>query len=175
PEQAVTDGALRRISVDFHFFKTYFLDIGLISSLLDLNYLSFPEKEDLTFVNAGKIAEQFIAQHLLYIRPYYETPALYYWAREQKSSSAEIDFVIAYRGSVIPIEVKAGASGSLKSLHYFLKEKNLSLGVRFSGHLPSITQESSTLASGKICQYRLLSLPLYLVEELPRLLACANF
>ena len=72
---------------------------------------------------------------------------------------------------IIPIEVKAGASGSLKSLHYFLQEKHLEIGVRVSGHLPNITAETATLATGEKCNYKLLSLPLYLVEELSRILS----
>ncbi len=152
------------------YFKTYFLDVGLVCTALDLNYLSFPKNQDITLINSGKIAEQFIAQHLLYARNYYETPTLYYWVREQKSSSAEIDFIIPHNGIVVPIEVKAGSSGSLKSLHYFLREKSLQLGVRFSEHLPSITAETAILAFGDKCNYKLLSLPLYMVQQLPRIL-----
>lgn len=153
------------------FYKTYFLDIGLVCTALDLNYLSFPKDQDITLINSGKIAEQFIAQHLLYARKYYETPVLYYWAREQKSSSAEIDFIFAHNGKVIPIEVKAGASGTLKSLHYFLREKNLNFGVKFSTMLPKVNEEKAKLVTGEVCNYKLLSLPLYMVEELPRLLS----
>ncbi len=152
------------------FYKAYFLDVGLVCTALDLNYLSFPQNEDITLINSGKIAEQFIAQHLLYARKYYETPALYYWAREHKSASAEIDFIFAHNGKIVPIEVKAGASGTLKSLHYFLREKKLHFGVKFSSLPPKITEEKAKLVTGELCNYKLLSLPLYMVEELPRLL-----
>ena len=151
-------------------FKTYFLDIGLVSSILDLNILNFSTQEDLTLINSGKIAEQFIAQHLLYFHELYEDPKLYYWNREQKGSSAEIDFIIAFDGKIIPIEVKAGTSGSLKSLHYFLKEKKLNLGVRFCNQQPNILQEQRSLSTGDVITYKLLSLPLYLVEELDKFL-----
>lgn len=152
------------------FYKTYFLDVGLVCSMLDLNYYSLSQNKDLTLINSGKIAEQFIAQHLLYIRKYYESPALYYWSREQKSSSAEIDFVCAFNGKVVPMVVKSGASGSLKSLHYFLQGKKLSFGVKFSSMLPNITNETAKLINGEICDYKLLSLPLYMVEQSSRLI-----
>lgn len=152
------------------FYKTYFLDVGLVCSILDLNYYSLAQSEDIILINSGKIAEQFIAQHLLYARKYYENPALYYWAREQKSSSAEIDFICAFNGKVIPIEVKAGASGSLKSLHYFLQEKKLNFGVKISSMLPSITNEAAKLINGEVCNYKLLALPLYMVEQSSRLI-----
>ncbi len=152
------------------FFKAFFLDVGLVSTALDTDILTLSKCENFNLVNIGKISEQFIAQHLLYFRELYETPALYYWNREQKSSSAEIDFIVSFAGKVIPIEVKAGTSGSLKSLHYFLKEKDLKLGVRFCRQQPSLTHEKSSLSSGSSKNYDLLSLPLYLVEELKRLL-----
>lgn len=151
-------------------FKTYFLDVALVVSILDLNILNFLDQQELLLVNSGKIAEQFIAQHLLYFREMYEDPKLYYWDKEQKSSSAEVDFIVALQGSIIPIEVKAGSSGSLKSLHYFLKEKNLNVGVKFSSQLPSVLQEKVSLATGDKLDYKLISLPLYLVEELRRFL-----
>lgn len=153
------------------FYKTFFLDVGLVCTALDLNYANFSTSLDITLVNSGKIAEQFIAQHLLYSRSYYETPALYYWAREKKSASAKIDFLIANNGKIIPIEVKAGASGTLKSLHYFLQEKRLNLGVKFSSQMPSKTIERVKSSPGEELEYQLLSLPLYMVEELSRLLS----
>ena len=156
--------------VNEKYFKTYFLDVGLVSSALDLDVLNFTDNQDVTFINSGKIAEQFIAQHLLYFRNINEIPSLYYWSREQKSASAEIDFLVAYRGNVIPIEVKAGSSGSLKSLHYFLQKKSLSLGVRFCSQIPSLTTEQILFPTKVVKKYQLLSLPLYMVEELARLL-----
>ena len=52
----------------------------------------------------------------------YEKPELYYWNREKKSSSAEVDYLLSIGNVVIPVEVKAGTSGSLKSLQVFLSE-----------------------------------------------------
>jgi hypothetical protein len=45
---------------------------------------------------------------------------VFYWNRPEKSSSAEVDYLAVLEGTVHPIEVKSGASGSLKSLHLFL-------------------------------------------------------
>lgn len=150
-------------------FKTYFMDVGLVTSALDLSILDFKDNQDYTLVNSGKIAEQFIAQSLLQCRELYEKPSLYYWLREQKSSSAEVDFVISFQGQIIPIEVKAGTSGSLKSLHYFLNEKNLHLGVRFCSQLPSILKTTVHTAAHPL-NYQLLTLPFYLIGQLRRLL-----
>ena len=50
-------------------------------------------------------------------------PSLYYWQRGKKGAEAKIDYVIQYEGQILPIEVKAGTTGTLKSLHQFIKEK----------------------------------------------------
>ena len=144
-------------------FKLIFLDSGLLSTQLGLSFLDLYKVEELNLVHSGMLAEQFIGQHLLYMKPYYEPPHLYYWRREMKSSQAEIDYVISYRQKIIPIEVKAGKTGTLKSLHLFMAEKNALLGVRFSSQLPSLVSDSQ----GKT----LLSLPLYMVGQLTRLLS----
>jgi hypothetical protein len=44
------------------------------------------------------------------------------WLRPQKSSSAEVDFVVAAGGRVVPIEVKSGPAGRLRSPHLLLAE-----------------------------------------------------
>jgi predicted AAA+ superfamily ATPase len=151
-------------------FKPLFLDVGLVCSSLGLNLLDIAHAQELTLINSGAIAEQFIGQHLLYLNASYQEPQLYYWSREKKSSSAEVDYVISMGTKILPIEVKAGKSGTLRSLHYFLQEKSLSLGIKFNAHLPQLTQEKSTLADGSQIEYRLLSLPLYFVGQLKRLL-----
>ena len=61
-------------------FKCLFTDVGLMCAALHLDLLDLG-RHDLTLVNAGAIAEQFIGQHLLHGGPGYETPALFYWAR----------------------------------------------------------------------------------------------
>jgi hypothetical protein len=47
---------------------------------------------------------------------------LFFWIREQKNSSAEVDYLIAVGSSILPVEVKAGSIGSLRSLRYLISE-----------------------------------------------------
>jgi uncharacterized protein len=47
--------------------------------------------------------------------------SLYYWIRDKRGSSAETDYLIEKDGKIIPIEVKSGKSGKLKSLHMLLR------------------------------------------------------
>ena len=151
-------------------FKAIFLDVGLLMTRLGIHLLHLQKVDELTLINSGAIAEQLIGQHLLQNNPFYQQPQLYYWMRDKKSSSAEIDYVISYGQKIIPIEVKAGKSGTLKSLHYFMNEKNLNFAARFNAQLPSLCDNTATLSNGKSIQYQLLSLPLYFVAQLPRLL-----
>ena len=49
----------------------------------------------------------------------YERPELFYWRRSEKNSSAEVDYLVAAGGRVVPVEVKAGKAGRLRSLGVF--------------------------------------------------------
>ncbi|MFT3741415.1 MAG: ATP-binding protein [Gammaproteobacteria bacterium] len=151
-------------------FKSLFLDVGLLSTNLGLNFLDLRSIQELTLVNSGSVAEQFVGQHLLFSHPPYVEPKLYYWTREKKSAAAEIDYVMSQGLHIIPVEVKAGKTGSLKSLHYFLQEKHFKLGVKLNTQLPSLSFERNKLIHDGVIEYQLLSLPLYFVGQLSRLL-----
>jgi len=61
------------------------------------------------------VAEQFVGQELIAYQNPYSRPSLYYWAREAKNSSAELDYLIQKQALIIPVEVKSGAVGRVKS------------------------------------------------------------
>ena len=119
---------------------------------------------------SGAVAEQFAGQHLLYSGESYADPELYYWNREQRSSSAEVDYLLAHGAQVVPVEIKAGKVGSLKSLHIFAAEKGIARAVRFNTDIPSRCMVSSAVASKQSEPFELISLPLYLIGETNRLL-----
>ena len=145
-------------------YKPLFLDCGL---MLRANGLSLRDLEqNLSLINKGALAEQIVGQFLLYSGEFFEEPQLHYWVREAKGSSAEVDYVMAIHGQVIPIEVKAGKTGSLKSLQQFIIDKKATLAVRFNDDLPSVCH---TNAKGN--DFTLISLPLYMAGEVKRLLA----
>lgn len=113
------------------------LDIGLLSSLSGLSYPSEYMKTDLLAIFRGALAEQFVGQE---IRAVSES-GLYYWSREARNSNAETDYLIEKKRKIIPIEVKSGSSGRLKSLHLLLETfKNIETAFVFSdaryGDLP---------------------------------------
>lgn len=153
-------------------FKILFLDVGLMNRALGLSLLDFECAPDVMLVNSGAVCEQFIGQHLWYRGNFFEEPDLYYWSREKRQSAAEIDYVISVGPQIVPIEVKAGKSGRLKSLHMFIKEKGSGFALRFNADRPSLLDTVDVLPSGDRVRYRLLSLPLYLVGQTHRLIRC---
>ncbi|KHD05744.1 hypothetical protein PN36_22560 [Candidatus Thiomargarita nelsonii] len=148
--------------------KPLFLDVGLLTKACGVSYADIDAADEVTLVNLGALCEQFIGQHLLYAKPCYEEPELFYWCREKRQSSAEIDYILNYGSKIIPVEIKAGKTGTLKSLHVFIKEKKLDYGVRFNADKPSYCDIPISLP-GAVGKFRLLSLPLYMVEELSRM------
>jgi len=116
------------------------------------------------------MAEQFIGQHLLYGKELYREPSLFYWNRQSKGSTAEVDYLIQAGNRVVPVEVKAGKTGRLRSLQVFIQEKHAPLGLRFNDDLPSFLESHTSIAGKDAVPFKLLSLPLYLVEQASRLL-----
>lgn len=155
-------------------YKMLFLDIGLMNAVCGLDWRIVSQMDEGRLINEGVIAEQFIGQHLQHLLSDTPNRELTYWLRQSRASNAEIDFVVGLNGVVIPIEVKAGATGKLKSLHQFMGTKDAPLAVRFDASLPSITSVETVIRTGneqKKVQYRLISLPLYLAERLQTITA----
>ena len=151
-------------------YKMIFMDVGMVAYICGLDWASLQSLDDQAIVNEGGFAEQFIGQHLL---DPFQSPKLTYWLRESKSANAEVDYVIAKGNHIIPVEVKAGKSGALKSIQQFVLHKHSDLAVRFDLNPPAIQHVSHAVRTRNGSQplsYTLLSLPLYMVEELPRIL-----
>ncbi len=166
---AAGNGVPLAAEINPKYFKEIFLDVGLCSAALRLNFQDI-NIDEMTLINHGGIAEQVVGQLLRTIDPFYMEPALYYWLREEKSSNAEIDYLIQHGNKVIPIEVKSGSTGGLKSLHLFMELKKSLLAVRINSDFPSKTDINVKNHVGVTVQYQLLSIPFYLMEQISRLL-----
>lgn len=113
--------------------KVSFLDIALAQAMLGIDGGKWILEPQQMVVNLGAVTEAFVGQEILAYSPANQTSSLYYWLRE-KSGRAEIDYVTGRGGKVIPIEVKSGTTGSLKSLRLFLEtKKSTPYGIQFSG------------------------------------------
>ncbi len=137
--------------------KLLFLDVGLMNWANGLSWRDIEHLEGTAFVNEGKIAEQFVGQHLFFRRGDFENPRLNYWLREGAKDNAEVDYVVENGTEVLPVEVKAGASGSLKALRQMILEKRLRRAVRFDAGKGG----RQTVSVGNDTAFELISLPLY--------------
>jgi predicted AAA+ superfamily ATPase len=156
--------------IDKKFMKVIFLDVGLCCASLDLSMSEIATTEELVLCNKGAIAEQVVGQLLRTINLPYIEPELFYWLREDKSSAAEVDFVFQVGPRVVPLEVKAGSTGSLRSLHLLMGLKKLPDAVRVNSDYPSKMEVRTKNAFDEDVQYHLLSIPFYLVGQVKRLL-----
>ncbi len=157
---------------DDRIYKIYFLDIGLLNHQLGLSWSTIRQSEFNRFLTQGIQTEQFVFQNL-FSSDFNVDQTVYYWLREGKATNAELDFVISLGEKIIPIEVKSGKSGSLRSLHQFVHEKNSSFAVRFDLNLPSLQKINHDLVTpngSASISFQLLSLPIYFVGQLKRFL-----
>lgn len=95
------------------------LDIGIMQELSGLNASAnaIMSDGDLLAVHRGALVEQFVGQELLAGGQ----AELFFWSREARSSSAEVDFLATVGSGIRPIEVKSSAAGRLRSLHLLLE------------------------------------------------------
>lgn len=101
-------------------FKVYFFDIGLLQCLLGVSMKHWL-LSSLTVKHMGGIAEQFVQQEYIAYTAQREAHTLFYWHREAKQSNAEIDFIFIKDNDIVPVEVKSGATGRMRSLQLFLE------------------------------------------------------
>jgi len=151
-------------------FKPVFLDIGLANHIGNVQLIDI---ENLITHNEGMLAEQFVGQELISSNKPFIDGKLFYWMREKKNANAEIDYLLQHKNRLYPVEVKAGKTGTLKSLHLYLYEKKLKTGIRFNLDKPSIGDFSISMQNIGVntsLNYKLISLPLYLTSVFPSFL-----
>jgi len=134
-------------------FKVLPFDVGIYQRLLGLDLSEHLVSDPQSLVNSGALAEVFVGLELIAHSPPHSRCQLHYWHREARSSNAEVDYVIQQHGTVVPIEVKAGTRGQMQSMHIFLNERDLPMGVRVSH------ENFATYG-------RIRTLPMYAVEQL---------
>jgi predicted AAA+ superfamily ATPase len=120
--------------VNLEHFKLIFVDVALAQTVLGLDRSRWITDPFGAVVNQGGIVESFVGQELLAYSNPHQRSSLYYWHRTEASATAEVDYLQPIGDQVVPIEVKAGESGWLKSLKIFLEEHpNSPYGLRISG------------------------------------------
>ena len=144
--------------------KLILLDVGLVNFAARLQEEVFLSK-DIQDAWRGKIAEQVVAQELTALN-FHVSERHYFWRRNKEGSQAEVDFVFPYKGMLIPIEVKSGLIGKLKSLHLFMDECSHTTAIRIWSK--SFLKEEVQTPKGK--KFTMLNIPFYYVCILEKVL-----
>ena len=151
--------------------KLLLLDTGLMLRLLNMSLgdITAVTTQILTssasdMVNKGPMAEMLAGLELLH----YPSPnlhhELFYWVRQAKNSTAEVDYVLPHDMQVLPFEVKAGVQGGMKSLWDFMRDKRLTQAVRCS--LENFGQFDYIDAKAGNAVRHITIIPLYAVSQL---------
>lgn len=119
-------------------YKVFFFDMGLAQRILGLrlrDWVIMP----VDVQHMGSIAEQFVAQEYIAYSPPTKPSELFYWQREEQGSNAEIDFLWVKNNMIIPVEVKSGVKGGMKSMLAFLNSHpHSTMGLKISQKMPSL-------------------------------------
>ena len=121
-------------------YKKYnYLDSGLLLRVLDLELGSSQPLTEMILigaaeelVNKGKVTEMVAGWEILKSLSPRTSHDLYYWENTSEGATSEVDYLISRDMIVIPVEVKAGVTGKMKSLRLFMRRKHLLLGKRCS-------------------------------------------
>jgi len=140
--------------------RLQFLDTGLINYVAGLQEFFF-KTTDLHAFYQGLLAEHIVGQELL-AADLKTSRKPTFWVREKKQSNAEVDFIVQSGRYIFPVEVKAGKTGTLRSLHQFVERSNHPFTIRlWAGPLERIEAFTPT---GK--PYTLLNLPYFLAGKI---------
>ena len=141
--------------------RLQFLDTGLVnfSAGIQGTYLT---DEPVDTMYGGMIAEQITGQELL-AASFYEMKPPLFWVREDPRSNAELDFVLIKDSKIIPVEVKSGKTGSLRSLHSYIDLTKTKTAVRLYSGDYSVEQAVTPMGN---TPFTLINLPLFLAGKI---------
>ena len=142
--------------------RLQFLDTGLLNNsiLIQGDLLNV---EDLNAFHRRKIAQQIVTQELITTN-YDNRYEPHFWVREEKDSTAEVDLLYQYGKYIIPIEVKSGKQGRLRSLHQFVDRANHPFALRL--YAGEFRVEKAKTPSGT--PYILANIPYFLSSKTPQ-------
>jgi len=145
--------------------RLQFMDTGVINNELRIQ-AEMLTLTDLSNSYKGAIIPHLIMQELISLNTINDKKP-HFWVRDKKQSSSEVDLVYSYKNMVIPIEIKSGSDGTLKSLHQFVERCDHPYAIRmYSGKFEIIRTKTP---GGK--PYLLMNMPYYLGTKIPDYIA----
>lgn len=146
--------------------KLVWVDTGIMNYSVDIQ-VEYLQNDSLLDVWKGHAAEQIVAQELRIVLDRAYRNEQYYWVRDKKGTTAEVDFVWQYQAQLIPIEVKSGTNAHLRSLHSFMSQPDATdLAIRIWPGNYSIDE----LVSPTGHAFHLINLPFYYVGVLDKII-----
>lgn len=85
--------------------------------------------------------------------------------RQKAGTSSEVDYCLQQGTRIIPVEIKAGKTGRLKSIQVFVQEKGYDLALRFNADMPSVVDAQTAIFGKDAKPYQLVSLPFYMIGQ----------
>ena len=175
-QMSAANGLPLGAQVNPKFTRYDYLDTGLLLRVLAMNYDDDKELTRLILageapdlVNKGIVTELTVGLELMKSSNPQSKYDLFYWENLERNATSEVEYVIAKNTRCLPIEVKAGTSGKMKSLRFFMDKKRLTSGIRSSlenfGLLKITVTNDSEEAENRVIGI----LPLYAVWRLPDL------
>ncbi|MBD5279023.1 MAG: ATP-binding protein [Bacteroides sp.] len=158
------------------FTRYDYLDTGLLLRVLAMSYDDDKELtrlilagDDLDLVNKGIVTELTVGLELIKSSNPQSRFDLFYWESLERNATSEVEYVIAKNAMCLPIEVKAGTSGKMKSLRLFMNKKDLTTGIRSSLENFGILEISDTDKTAHQITRSIFIIPLYAIWRLPSL------
>ncbi len=146
--------------------KLVWVDTGIMNFSVDIQ-TEYLQNSSLLDVWKGHAAEQIVAQELRIVLDRNFRNEQYFWVRDKKGSSAEVDFVWQHQAKILPIEVKSGTNAHLRSLHSFMSQADApDIAIRIWPGEHSIDE----LVSPTGHPFRLINLPFYYIGVLDKIL-----
>lgn len=143
--------------------KLLHLDVGLVNYQAGLR-TDIAMMNDVNAVFNGQVAEQIVGQTCLAMNPR-RNMNLNYWYREQRGTTSEVDYLMVINDRLVPMEVKSGKVGTLRSLHNFMDESGSDFAIRiYSGPM-----RSEQIATHNQKKFTLFSVPFYLLFRIHEL------
>jgi predicted AAA+ superfamily ATPase len=141
--------------------RLQFVDTGLLNHTLG-HQAEMIGLHDLNGFYKGRIIQHLVTQQLQsqFISPLYKP---LFWVREKANSNAEVDLLYQYKNYLIPLEVKSGSHGMLRSLHQFIERSKHKYAVRLGSNHFLI--EKVKTPAGK--PYILMNIPYYAASLIP--------
>ncbi len=89
--------------------KLIWLDSGIMNFSVDIQ-TEYLQNRSLLDVWKGHAAEQIVAQELRIVLDRNYRNEQFFWVRDKKGATAEVDFVWQHHASIVPIKVKSGTN-----------------------------------------------------------------